>query len=62
MSKLVLKFESSVLKEVSVGSKEVSIGRSPECGIVIDNPAVSNLSLIHISVRGDCSDACTTDP
>src|SRR6204780_5632558 len=42
MSKVVLKFGRSVLKEVSVGSKEVSIGRSPECGIVIDNPAVSN--------------------
>jgi pSer/pThr/pTyr-binding forkhead associated (FHA) protein len=42
MSKLVLKFESAVLKEVAVGTKEVSIGRSPECGIVIDNPAVSN--------------------
>jgi predicted component of type VI protein secretion system len=42
MSKLVLKFESAVLKEVSVGAKEVSIGRSPDNGIVIDNPAVSH--------------------
>jgi pSer/pThr/pTyr-binding forkhead associated (FHA) protein len=42
MSKLVLKFESTVLKEVAVGQKEVSIGRSPDNGIVIDNPAVSN--------------------
>src|SRR5271155_1701048 len=42
MSKLVLKFEASVLKEVSVGGKEVSIGRSPDNGIVIDNPAVSH--------------------
>jgi pSer/pThr/pTyr-binding forkhead associated (FHA) protein len=42
MSKLVLKFESTVLQEVAVGQKEVSIGRSPENGIVIDNPAVSN--------------------
>src|SRR5271168_1243179 len=42
MSKLVLKFESSVLKEVAVGVKEVSIGRSPDNGIVIDNPAVSH--------------------
>ena len=42
MSKLVLKFESSVLQEVAVGQKEVSIGRSPDNGIVIDNPAVSN--------------------
>ena len=42
MSKLVLKFENSVLKEVRVGSSEVSIGRSPENGLVIDNPAVSH--------------------
>jgi hypothetical protein len=42
MSKLVLKFENSLLKEVAVGVKEVSIGRSPDNGIVIDNPAVSH--------------------
>jgi hypothetical protein len=42
MSKLVLKFENSVLKEVAVGAKEVSIGRSPDNGLVIDNPAVSH--------------------
>jgi len=42
MSKLVLKFESSVLQEVPVGPKEVSIGRSPDNGLVIDNPAVSH--------------------
>jgi hypothetical protein len=42
MPKLVLKFENSVLKELPVGSKEVSIGRSPENGLVIDNPAVSH--------------------
>jgi hypothetical protein len=42
MPKLVLKFENSVLKEMPVGSKEVSIGRSPENGMVIDNPAVSH--------------------
>jgi pSer/pThr/pTyr-binding forkhead associated (FHA) protein len=42
MSKLVLKFENSVLKELSVGEKEVSIGRSPDNGLVIDNPAVSH--------------------
>lgn len=41
MSKLILKFESSVLKEVPVGAKDVSIGRSPDNGLVIDNPAVS---------------------
>src|ERR1700722_16902886 len=42
MPKLVLKFENSVLKEMAVGSREVSIGRSPENGLVIDNPAVSH--------------------
>jgi pSer/pThr/pTyr-binding forkhead associated (FHA) protein len=42
MAKLVLKFENAILKEVAVGSSEVSIGRSPENTIVIDNPAVSN--------------------
>jgi pSer/pThr/pTyr-binding forkhead associated (FHA) protein len=52
MSKLVLKFESSVLKEVAVGTKEVSIGRSPECGIVIDNPAVSNYHARVFSEEG----------
>src|ERR1700734_1760092 len=42
MSKLVLKFESSILKEVAVGQQEVSIGRSPDNSIVIDNPAISS--------------------
>jgi|HubBroStandDraft_1064217.scaffolds.fasta_scaffold02908_7 hypothetical protein len=42
MSKLVLKFENSILQELAMGEKEVSIGRSPDNGIVIDNPAVSH--------------------
>jgi pSer/pThr/pTyr-binding forkhead associated (FHA) protein len=42
MPKLTLKFEHSVLKEVPIGSSEVSIGRSPDNGLVIDNPSVSN--------------------
>jgi hypothetical protein len=42
MEKLVLKFENSVLKEIPVGAKEVSIGRSPENAMIIDNPAVSH--------------------
>lgn len=42
MPKLTLKFQNSVLNEVSVGSREVSIGRSPDNGLVIDNPAVSH--------------------
>src|ERR1700689_5916830 len=52
MSKLVLKFKNSVLKKVAVGTKEVSIGRSPECGIVIDNPAVSNYHARVFSEEG----------
>jgi pSer/pThr/pTyr-binding forkhead associated (FHA) protein len=42
MSKLVLKFGNAVLQEVAVSTREVSIGRSPDNGIVIDNPAVSH--------------------
>src|ERR1700733_10373779 len=42
MSKLVLKFETAILKEVAVGHQEVSIGRSPDNSIVIDNPAISS--------------------
>ncbi len=42
MPKLVLKFGNSVLREATVGSQEVSIGRSPDNAIVIDNPAISH--------------------
>jgi pSer/pThr/pTyr-binding forkhead associated (FHA) protein len=42
MPTLVLKFENSVLTEKPVDSEDVSIGRSPDNGIVIDNPAVSH--------------------
>jgi len=42
MPKLVLKFQETVLKEVVAGAREVSIGRSPDNGLVIDNPAISN--------------------
>jgi predicted component of type VI protein secretion system len=42
MPTLVLKFGNSVLQEVAVGAREVSIGRSPDNGLVIDNPAVSH--------------------
>src|SRR5215472_17801222 len=42
MPKLTLKFDNAVLNEVPVSSKEVSIGRSPDNGLVIDNPAVSH--------------------
>jgi pSer/pThr/pTyr-binding forkhead associated (FHA) protein len=42
MPKLVLKFQNTVLKEVVAGAREVSIGRSPDNALVIDNPAISN--------------------
>lgn len=42
MPKLTLKFENAILGEVPVGTKEVSIGRSPDNALVIDNPAVSH--------------------
>lgn len=42
MSRLVLKFESSTLKEVPLGMRPVTIGRAPDNDIQIDNLAVSN--------------------
>jgi pSer/pThr/pTyr-binding forkhead associated (FHA) protein len=42
MPKLVLKCEDSVLTETPVDADEVSIGRSPDNRLVIDNPAVSH--------------------
>ena len=42
MSKLVLKFASSTLKEVPLGTRPVTIGRAPDNDIPIDNLAVSN--------------------
>jgi len=42
MLRLVLKFQDSVLQEIPLDEKEVSIGRSPDNGLVIDNPAVSH--------------------
>jgi predicted component of type VI protein secretion system len=42
MSRLLLKFEGSVLKEVPLGTRPVTIGRAPDNDIPIDNLAVSN--------------------
>jgi predicted component of type VI protein secretion system len=42
MSRLVLKFENSALKEVPLGTRPVTIGRAPDNDIPIDNLAVSN--------------------
>jgi hypothetical protein len=42
MSRLVLRFEGSELKEVPLGTRPVTIGRAPDNDIPIDNLAVSN--------------------
>ena len=42
MSRLLLKFENAVLKEVPLGTRPVTIGRAPDNDIPIDNLAVSN--------------------
>src|SRR5437879_12931209 len=42
MPKLVLKYQSAPLKEVPLGTRPVTIGRSPDNDIPIDNLAVSN--------------------
>jgi FHA domain-containing protein len=42
MPRLVLKFEGSTLKEVPLGTRPVTIGRSPDNDLPIDNLAVSN--------------------
>ena len=42
MSRLVLKFENAMLKEVPLGTRPVTIGRAPDNDIPIDNLAVSN--------------------
>src|SRR6201998_3947855 len=42
MAKLSLMFENKLVKEVPVGSRPVSIGRSPDNDLPVDNLAVSN--------------------
>jgi len=42
MAKLVLKFEQSVLKEVGIGDRPVTIGRLPDNDLQVDNLAVSS--------------------
>ncbi len=41
MPKLILKFESAVIKEISLNSGTLTIGRKPDNDVVIDHPAVS---------------------
>src|SRR5882757_190817 len=40
--RLVVKFNDSVLEEKFMGGNDMSIGRSPGNGLIIDNPAVSH--------------------
>src|SRR5271166_2849889 len=42
MAKLSLMFENKLVKEVPIGSRPVTIGRSPDNDLPVDNPAVSN--------------------
>src|ERR1700694_2496466 len=42
MPKLSLMFNNKIVKEVSVGSRPVTIGRSPDNDLPFDNRAVSN--------------------
>jgi predicted component of type VI protein secretion system len=42
MSRLLVKFENSILKEIPLGTRPVTIGRAPDNDIPIDNLAVSN--------------------
>lgn len=41
MPKIILKFESAVIKEVPMTSSVMTIGRKPDNDLVIDHPAVS---------------------
>jgi predicted component of type VI protein secretion system len=42
MARLVLKFESQVLREIPIGSRPLTIGRAPDNDVHIDNLAVSD--------------------
>jgi pSer/pThr/pTyr-binding forkhead associated (FHA) protein len=42
MAKLILKFEQSVLKEVAIGDRPVTVGRLPDNDLQVDNLAVSS--------------------
>src|SRR5579863_2285825 len=42
MGRLLLKFDSKLLKEVPLGGRPVTIGRAPDNDVAIDNLAMSN--------------------
>jgi pSer/pThr/pTyr-binding forkhead associated (FHA) protein len=50
MARLLLKFDSAVLKEIPLGNKPVTIGRAPDNEMAIDNLAVSNY---HARIYGE---------
>jgi pSer/pThr/pTyr-binding forkhead associated (FHA) protein len=50
MPRLLLKFDSTVLKEIPLGSRPVTIGRAPDNEMAIDNLAVSNY---HARIYGE---------
>jgi hypothetical protein len=58
MAKLVLKFEQSVLKEVAISDRPVTIGRLPDNDIQIDNLAVSSH---HARVFKDANNVVVED-
>ncbi len=41
MARIELKFKDQLLKEIPLDKGLITVGRSPECDIHIDNPAVS---------------------
>jgi pSer/pThr/pTyr-binding forkhead associated (FHA) protein len=50
VARLLLKFDSAILKEVPLGSRPVTIGRAPDNELAIDNLAVSNY---HARIYGE---------
>jgi pSer/pThr/pTyr-binding forkhead associated (FHA) protein len=42
MARLLLKFESEILREIPIGKRPVTIGRAPDNDLAIDNLAVSD--------------------
>jgi pSer/pThr/pTyr-binding forkhead associated (FHA) protein len=50
MARLLLKFDSAVLKEIPLGNRPVTIGRAPDNEMAIDNLAVSNY---HARIYGE---------
>ena len=52
MPKLLLQFHGAVIKELPITQNEITVGRNPDNGIVIDNPTVSGHHC-RIAVEGD---------